>query len=98
MAAQAQVSSAIGAFLVGIAISGPVAEHAPRLLTPLRDLFASIFFLFFGLSTDPADLVPMLVPAIVLAVVTTGRRSLTGWRRRVGPASAKPAAGAPASR
>ena len=62
LAAQASVSAAVGAFLVGIAISGPVAAHAERVLTPLRDLFASVFFLFFGLSTDPADLVPMLDP------------------------------------
>jgi len=30
---------------------------------------AEIFFLFFGLSTDPSDLVPMLVPAIILAAL-----------------------------
>ncbi|WES63477.1 cation:proton antiporter [Microbacter sp. GSS18] len=79
LAAQASVSSAVGAFLVGIAISGPVAEHAHRLLMPLRDLFASVFFLFFGLSTNPADLVPMLVPAILLAIVTMGTKLLSGY-------------------
>ena len=79
LAAQASVSAAVGAFMVGIAISGPVAAHAHRLLTPLRDLFASVFFLFFGLSTDPADLVPMIVPAVVLAVVTMGAKVLTGY-------------------
>ncbi|MEZ3160796.1 cation:proton antiporter [Microbacterium sp. BWT-B31] len=79
IAAQANVSAAVGAFLVGIAISGPAAEHAERVLTPLRDLFASVFFLFFGLSTDPADLVPMLIPAVVLGVVTTATKILTGY-------------------
>ncbi len=79
LAAQASVSAAVGAFMVGIAISGPVAAHAHRLLTPLRDLFASVFFLFFGLSTDPADLVPMIVPAVVLAVVTMAAKVLTGY-------------------
>src|SRR5215469_5539629 len=44
-----QVSAAIGAFLVGIALSGPTAEQSHRLLGPLRDLFAAIFFFFFGL-------------------------------------------------
>src|SRR5207302_1746465 len=33
------VSAAIGAFLVGIALSGPLAARAQRLLGPLRDLF-----------------------------------------------------------
>jgi monovalent cation:H+ antiporter-2, CPA2 family len=39
-------------------------------LSPLRDLFAAVFFVFFGLRTDPADIPPMLLPAIALAVVT----------------------------
>ena len=86
LAAQVQVSAAVGAFLVGIAISGPAAEHATRVLTPLRDLFAAVFFLFFGLSTDPSDLVPMFVPAIILAVVTMATKVLTGYiaARRAG--------------
>jgi CPA2 family monovalent cation:H+ antiporter-2 len=79
LAAQASISAAVGAFMVGIAISGPVAAHAHRLLTPLRDLFASVFFLFFGLSTDPADLVLMIVPAVVLAVVTMAAKVITGY-------------------
>jgi monovalent cation:H+ antiporter-2, CPA2 family len=86
LAAQAQVSAAVGAFLVGIAISGPAAEHATRVLTPLRDLFASVFFLFFGLSTDPRDLVPVLLPALILAVVTMATKVVTGYfaARRAG--------------
>ncbi len=51
-----QVSAAIGAFLVGTAISGPIAEQSHRLLAPLRDLFAATFFFFFGLEIDPASL------------------------------------------
>ena len=90
LAAQASVSSAVGAFLVGIAISGPVARHAQQMLTPLRDLFASVFFLFFGLSTDPADLLPMLLPALALAAVTMATKLLTGYlaarRSRIGEA------------
>ena len=79
LAAEANVSAAVGAFLVGIAISGPAAEHATQVLTPLRDLFAAVFFLFFGLSTDPADLPPVLIPALILAVVTMGTKVLTGY-------------------
>src|SRR5262249_3579927 len=43
------VSAAVGAFVLGISLSGPVARRAGRLLGPLRDLFAALFFLFFGL-------------------------------------------------
>ena len=79
VAAQVKASAAVGAFLVGIAISGHVAVRAERVLSPLRDLFASVFFLFFGLSTDPRDLVPVLIPAVVLAVVTMATKVLTGY-------------------
>lgn len=37
-------SAAVGAFLVGIAIPHQLAERARDLLSPLRDLFAAIFF------------------------------------------------------
>ena len=60
----------MGAFLVGIALSGEVAEGAHNLLSPLRDLFAAVFFVFFGLHTDPASIPPVLLPALALAVVT----------------------------
>jgi CPA2 family monovalent cation:H+ antiporter-2 len=80
------VSAAVGAFLVGIAVSGPVAHHASQLLSPLRDLFATVFFVFFGLATDPRDIPPVLLPAIALAVVTMATKVLTGYvgARRAG--------------
>lgn len=90
LASEVKVSAAVGAFLVGIAIQGRTAVQAEHVLTPLRDLFAPVFFLYFGLSTDPADLVPMLVPAALLAVVTMGTKVLTGYiaARRAGIAEA----------
>ncbi len=74
-----EVSGAIGAFLVGLALSGPVAERARQLMTPLQDLFAATFFIFFSFQIDPADLVDALVPAIALAVVTAITKFGTGW-------------------
>jgi CPA2 family monovalent cation:H+ antiporter-2 len=89
IAQELQVSAAVGAFLVGIALSGEVAEGAHNLLAPLRDLFAAVFFVFFGLSTDPADIPPVLVPALILAVVTALTKIATGWyaarRAGIGP-------------
>jgi monovalent cation:H+ antiporter-2, CPA2 family len=78
VAERLQVSAAVGAFLVGIAISGPVAQHAAERLYPLRDLFAALFFVFFGLATDPADIPPVLLPAAGLAVATMATKVLTG--------------------
>jgi monovalent cation:H+ antiporter-2, CPA2 family len=79
IAQRLQVSAAIGAFLVGIAWSGPVAERSRKLLGPLRDLFAAMFFLFFGLQVDPATLPPVLLPAIGLGVLTALTKIGTGW-------------------
>jgi len=79
VAQRLQVSAAIGAFLVGIAISGPLVEQSHRLFAPLRDLFAAMFFFFFGLQIDPATLPSVLMLAIELGIVTTITKALTGY-------------------
>ncbi|MGI9822442.1 cation:proton antiporter [Agromyces sp. Marseille-Q5079] len=78
LAAQVSVSSAVGAFLVGIALSGRVAAAASRVLTPLRDLFAATFFVFFGITSDSSALWSMLLPAFLLAIVTIATKVVTG--------------------
>nr|WP_131766279.1 cation:proton antiporter [Candidatus Protofrankia californiensis] len=85
-AQQVQVSAAVGAFLVGIAVSGPVAEGARQVLSPLRDLFAAVFFVFFGLQTEPSEIPPVLLAASLLAVAGVVTKVLTGWwaARRAG--------------
>lgn len=79
IAQQLQVSAAVGAFLVGIAVSGPIAHAARQLITPLRDLFAAVFFVFFGLRTDPADLPPVIGAAVLLAGAGVLTKVATGW-------------------
>lgn len=74
-----QVSAAVGAFLVGIALSGPLAHTARQLLSPLRDLFAAVFFVFFGLHTDPSLLPPVLWIAALMAVAGIATKLATGW-------------------
>ncbi|APF41336.1 cation:proton antiporter [Neomicrococcus aestuarii] len=78
ISASLQVSAAVGAFLLGIAISGATAHSATRVLEPLRDLFAAMFFVLFGINTDPTAMPPVLIPAILLAVVTTLTKVFTG--------------------
>lgn len=73
------VSAGVGAFLVGIALSGAVRDSAETLLSPLRDLFAAAFFVFFTFQIDPATLPSALAPAAVLAVVTALTKAATGW-------------------
>jgi CPA2 family monovalent cation:H+ antiporter-2 len=79
LASSLQVSAAVGAFLLGIAISGATAENATKLLEPLRDLFAAVFFVLFGLTTNPAAIPPVLPAAIALAIITTVTKVVTGW-------------------
>lgn len=86
IASEVQVSSAVGAFLVGIAISGQVAQSAEKLLRPLRDLFAAIFFVFFGLATNIQDIPAVFVPAAILAAITMFTKVISGYlaSRRAG--------------
>jgi monovalent cation:H+ antiporter-2, CPA2 family len=79
LAEQLQVSSAIGAFLVGLALSGAVQHRATILVEPLRNLFAPIFFLYFAFGISPRSLVDVLVPALALAVVTAATKLVSGW-------------------
>ena len=72
-------SPAVAAFLVGLLLTGEVAEVARRRLDPLREVLAAIFFTYFGLSTDPADLPAVLLPAAILAVLTIATKVVTGW-------------------
>jgi CPA2 family monovalent cation:H+ antiporter-2 len=78
LAQQLQVSAAVGAFLVGIALSGQLAHDAQALLAPLRDLFAAVFFVFFGFQTDPAKILPVAGLAALLALVSMVTKLLTG--------------------
>ncbi|MDJ0767606.1 MAG: cation:proton antiporter [Ilumatobacter sp.] len=79
LAQSIEVSGAIGAFLVGLALSGHVGERAMELITPLRDLFAATFFVVFSFRIDPADLVGAIGPAVALAAVTVISKLATGW-------------------
>jgi CPA2 family monovalent cation:H+ antiporter-2 len=79
IAQRLRVSAGVSAFLVGIALSGPIVKQTQRMLGPLRDLFAAFFFLFFGLEIDPATLPPALIQAVALGFVTVLTKLLTGW-------------------
>lgn len=74
-----QLSAAVGAFMVGITLSGPVAERTHELMHPLTDWFAAIFFLFFGLGIELNTIPPVLVPALALVLVTALTKIVTAW-------------------
>jgi monovalent cation:H+ antiporter-2, CPA2 family len=79
LAQELEVSAAIGAFLVGLALSGAVQHRAAHLVGPMRDLFAAVFFLFFSFQIKPGDLFGALLPGTALAIVATGGKFASGW-------------------
>jgi CPA2 family monovalent cation:H+ antiporter-2 len=89
LAERVDVSAAVAAFLVGVTLSDRVAERGREQLMPVRDVFAGLFFVFFGLQVDPATLPPVLGPAILLALAGVATKTATGWwaakRAGVGP-------------
>ena len=67
------VSAAIGAFMVGLVLAETSAsERIERLVLPLRDAFAAVFFFAFGLTIDPGDVGAVAGPvavAVALSIV-----------------------------
>ena len=78
VAEQVHASAAVGAFLVGLTLTGPTADRARTVLGPLRDLFAAVFFVAIGFEVAPGELLPKLPVALALAAVTAGTKVLTG--------------------
>lgn len=79
LAEAVQVSAAVGAFLLGVTLSGQVADEVRSLLPPFRDVFGGLFFVFFGMQVDPRSLPPVLLPAIALACVGVASKVATGY-------------------
>jgi K+:H+ antiporter subunit KhtU len=71
IAEQVGVSDAIGAFMVGLVLAESSAAHRiERLVLPLRDAFAAVFFFTFGLTIDPSDAGEVIVPVLVAVVLS----------------------------
>ena len=56
-AEEAGFSSALGAFVMGSILAETVESHRiEKLMTPLKNVFAAIFFISVGTMIDPASL------------------------------------------
>jgi CPA2 family monovalent cation:H+ antiporter-2 len=73
------VSGGVVAFIVGLSVSGSIAERARELLGPLRDLFAALFFMSFGFMVDETAIPGVLGIAVVLWAITVVTKLGTGW-------------------
>jgi CPA2 family monovalent cation:H+ antiporter-2 len=91
LAAGLGVSDAIGALMIGLVVSRThLKDRIERLVMPLRDAFAALFFVMFGLSIDIGTLGGVVVPVLIagaltlvlnlIAGVVTGR--LLGFNQR----------------
>lgn len=79
LAGRLNLSTAVGAFVVGVALSGDIVSHARGLLLPLRNLFAAVFFVFFGLQVDIRLISGVAAAAVAIAIVSTVAKMATGW-------------------
>ncbi len=79
LAGRLNISTAVGAFVVGVALSGDIVSHARGLLLPLRNLFAAVFFVFFGLQVDLSLIPGVAVAALAIAAVTVVTKIASGW-------------------
>jgi len=79
VSAELGVSDAIGAFMAGLVLaSTPAAPRIEKLVLPLRDAFAALFFFAFGTSIDPSQIGHVLGPDIAAVVVSLALAIVAG--------------------
>lgn len=72
-------SGAIAAFLVGLLLTGEVAESLRHRFAPLREIFSAIFFLFFGLGIDYRSVIAVLPLALLFSTLGIAGKFALGW-------------------
>lgn len=77
---EAGLSFALGAFLAGIVVSESEFESQVLAeIVPLRDLFATLFFVAVGMLINPGFILDNAVTVVILiAVLITGKSIITG--------------------
>jgi CPA2 family monovalent cation:H+ antiporter-2 len=78
LAYQIGISVAVGAFFAGVLIAESKSHAVTRVLaTPIRDMFAALFFVSVGALMDITLLSVFIVPALILVVVSLGAKFFT---------------------
>jgi len=73
------ISEAIGAFMAGLILAETRArDRVERLVMPLRDTFAAVFFFAFGLTIDPNDVYTVAGPVLAAIVMSLVLNVLAG--------------------
>ena len=69
-AEEAGFSSALGAFVMGSILAETIESHRiEKLMTPLKNVFAAIFFISVGMMIDPASLAEYWVSIVYVSLV-----------------------------
>ena len=72
-------SSALGAFVMGSILAETVeAETIERLVRPVKDLFAAIFFVSVGMMVDPNMIIQYIVPIVIIILTAVIGQSTFG--------------------
>jgi monovalent cation:H+ antiporter-2, CPA2 family len=78
MAYQLGISVAAGAFFAGVLIAESKSHSVSRVLaTPIRDMFAALFFVSVGALMDISLLPLFIVPALILIAISLVAKFLT---------------------
>jgi CPA2 family monovalent cation:H+ antiporter-2 len=78
IANQLGISVAAGAFFAGVLVAESKSHATARVLTsPLKDMFAAIFFVSVGALMDISQLPLFIVPALVFVAVSFGAKFAT---------------------
>lgn len=79
LATYAGFSSALGAFVMGSILAETIeAETIGRLVQPVKDLFAAIFFVSVGMMIDPAMITQYIVPILIITATVIIGQSFFG--------------------
>jgi CPA2 family monovalent cation:H+ antiporter-2 len=74
------ISVATGAFFAGVLVAGSKMRVATKIIsTPIRDMFAALFFISVGALMDIKQLPLFIVPAVILVVVSFLAKFITVW-------------------
>jgi CPA2 family monovalent cation:H+ antiporter-2 len=80
IALKLDISVATGAFFAGVLVAGSKMRIATKIIaTPIRDMFAALFFISVGALMDITLLPVFIVPALILVGVSISAKFATVW-------------------
>jgi CPA2 family monovalent cation:H+ antiporter-2 len=78
IANQLGISVAAGAFFAGVLVAESRSQATARVLTsPLKDMFAALFFVSVGALMDVSQLQSFIVPALIFVATSFGAKFIT---------------------